>query len=400
MKSVRPLCLATLAGLSVLTSCQGEATEESTATGVTETETADTTDPETTAGICNESDIPLGEGYPAPEADCPDTLSDTASDIQQGFVNTGLAGMALRAELLDPNNINVILCGTGTPVPSNRAQACTAVFVAGKFFLFDAGDGASRSAEGLNLPLADLGALFLTHFHSDHIAGVGEIMSRSWILGRDTPLTIYGGQGVERIVTGFNHIYALDDAYREAHHGPTHFPIEFAPGETGLIPNPGAAGQVVYEKDGVRVLAFSVDHSPIEPALGYRVEYMGKVVGISGDTIATEGLTNLARDADVLVSEVMNKAWIEETECALRALPPAARGADIFRDIRNYHIDVAELGQAANDAGVQTLVLTHMVPTPVDAAQADTLFVAPISETFSGTLEVGDDGDRITIPLN
>ena len=109
MKSVRPLCLATLAGLSVLTSCQGEATEESTATGVTETETADTTDPETTAGICNESDIPLGEGYPAPEADCPDTLSDTASDIQQGFVNTGLAGMALRAELLDPNNINVIL---------------------------------------------------------------------------------------------------------------------------------------------------------------------------------------------------------------------------------------------------------------------------------------------------
>ncbi|MEC9464773.1 MAG: MBL fold metallo-hydrolase [Myxococcota bacterium] len=363
------------------------------------------TEPVTQNGVeddvnaCIDGEIPLGEGHPAPAANCDDPISSTAAAIQQSFFAAAAAQLSLRAELLDPNVINVILCGTGTPVPSERTQACTAVFVGGKFLLFDAGDGASRSIERLQLPLADLEALFLTHFHSDHIAGVGEVISRSWILGRDAPLTVYGGNAIERIVHGFNQIYAVDDAYREAHHGADHFPVDVARARPSLIPDPGVVGQVVYEQDGVKVSAFAVDHAPVEPALGYRVEYKGKVVAISGDTLATEGLSNLSQDADILVSDVMNKAWIEETECALSTLPLATRGADIFRDIRTYHIDVSDLGQTAADAGVRTLMLTHLVPTPADSGQAETLFASPVAESFTGDIQVGTDGDRMTLVL-
>ena len=97
-----------------------------------------------------------------------------------------------RAELLDPTKVTVVTCGTGGPFPSQRAQSCLAVFVNGQFLLFYAGDRAQDSMEDLNLPVTDIDAMFLTHFHSDHIADLGEVMSRSWILGREKPLAVYG----------------------------------------------------------------------------------------------------------------------------------------------------------------------------------------------------------------
>lgn len=351
------------------------------------------------ANACIGGDVPVGPHLEAPPADCPSTLSEAAREIQAGFIGDASQQVVMQSELLDPNVINVVLCGTGTPVPSPRTQSCTAVFVGGKFFLFDAGDGASRSIEALNLPLTRLEALFLTHFHSDHIAGVGEVISRSWILGRTTPVSIYGGALVERIVDGFNLVYGVDDAYRVAHHGAEFFPIDVARAQAQHIQPPGIHGQTVYEEHGIRITAFEVDHSPVVPALGYRIEYRDTVVAISGDTSASEGLTNLAANADILVSDVMNKGFIEDTECALAALPPATRGTAIFRDIRTYHIDVAELGDTAEQANVATLALTHLVPTPADEDQVQNLFRSPIAERFSGALIVGEDGTRITRAL-
>ena len=136
---------------------------------------------------CIGGEVPVGPQTEAPAANCPDALSQTAAEIQAGFIQTATEQIATRTDLLNPEFINVVLCGTGSPIPSPRTQSCTAVFIGGKFFLFDAGDGASRSIESLNLPLINLEAIF-THFHSDHIAGVGEVVSRSWILGRQSSL--------------------------------------------------------------------------------------------------------------------------------------------------------------------------------------------------------------------
>jgi ribonuclease Z len=345
-----------------------------------------------------EGAIPVGDTPPAPAATCSDPPSPISLAIEAQVAARQAAADAARAELLDPTVITVVTCGTGSPVPPPvRAQACTAVFVNGKFLLFDAGDGAQRSMETLNLPVVDLTAVFLTHFHSDHIADLGEVISRSWIFGRTSTVPIYGGEAVDRVVDGFNRIYSLDEVYRTAHHGQELFPPGTFMAQGHEIMGAGEDGVVVFDQDGVTVRAYRVDHSPIEPALGYRVEYAGRSVVVSGDTVDTAGLRNAAAGADVLVSEVMNKSLIREAECALGRLGDE-RNETLTKDIRTYHIDVAELGELAEAAGVATLVLTHQVPA-LDGGLAETFFRAPIEAMYGGTLVVADDGDRITIPI-
>ena len=341
--------------------------------------------------------IPTGPTPPAPAAACAEPPSPLSTAIEAGLNSAQTVADDRRDDLLDPTVITVVMCGTGTPIPSDRAQACTAVFANGKFLLFDAGDGSQRSMESLNLPMVDLTAVFLTHFHSDHIADLGEVISRSWIGGRTSTVPVYGGEEVERVVDGFNLIYGPDEAYRTAHHGEALFPPGTFPAQSNEIVGADENGVVVFSEDGVTVTAYGVDHSPVEPALGYRVEFAGKSVVISGDTIDTPGLQNASAGADVLVSEVMNKSVVEETECALGRLGNA-RNETIFKDIRSYHIDVAELGNLAEAAGVGTLVLTHQVPS-LTGSLVETFFTTPVSAVYSGTLVVAVDGDEVTIPI-
>ena len=357
---------------------------------------ADSAVPESVAS-CSPESVTLSETPPAAEAACSVPPTPISTLIENGFSEQLSDQELRRTELLDPSRITVLTCGTGSPVPSDRAQSCLAVFANGKFLLFDAGDRAQESMENLNLPVTDIDAIFITHFHSDHVADLGEVMSRSWILGRTEPITIYGGFGVEYIVNAFNAIYAADEAYRVAHHGEEIFPVPLlATASTVLDAGPG--GREIYEEDGVKVIAFQVDHSPVGVALGYRVEYAGKAVGISGDTIDTAGLRALSANADVLVSDVMNKSLVEETECAFGRIPDP-RLEKIFRDIRSYHIDVTEVAEVARDGEVPTLVMTHLVPASDNPAQLDLAFRQPASAIYNGNLIIAEDGTEVVIPV-
>jgi len=350
-------------------------------------------------GECPSDSLPLGEAPPLPGDACAEPPTPLGVAFEQAVEAGQAQSDANAAELLDPSTITVVTCGTGSPIGGARAQACIAVFAGGRFLLFDAGDRAQISMEDLGLPVTDLDAVFLTHFHSDHMADLGEVISRSWILGRTTPLPVYGGEAIDRVVYGFNLAYTPDEGYRREHHGETVF-AEYAvlPAEAWRIEPPGPEGSVVYDEDGLVVRAFGVDYSPVEPSLGYRVEYGGRSVAISGDTVATEGLERLAEGADVLVSEVMDKGWTLEAACAMERLGDA-RNSKIFRDIRTYHIGVEELGTLARDAGVERLVLLHMVPA-VPAAQAETLFGDPLRAVFDGEIGFADDGTRVTLDLD
>tara|TARA_R110002049_G_scaffold95178_1_gene233780 strand:+ start:2909 stop:4042 length:1134 start_codon:yes stop_codon:yes gene_type:complete len=351
----------------------------------------------TTGAMCMPGDVLLNPTPEAPMAACSVPPSPYSSLIEAGATAQAVATETRRAELLDPSRITVVTCGTGSPFPSERAQSCLAVFVNGKFLLFDAGDRAQNSIENLNLPVMDIETVFLTHFHSDHIADLGEVVSRSWILGRTQPIEIYGGPEVEQVVNGFNLVYAADEIYRVEHHGEAVFPNPTA-ATAVVIERPGPEGRVVYESDGVSVLAYSVDHSPIGTALGYRIEYAGKVVAISGDTIDTPGLHALAANADVFVSEVMNKGAVEDMECAFGRIPDS-RLEKIFADIRSYHIDLPELAQLASDADVATLVMTHLVPAPLSPVQGDAFFSQPAAAIFGGTIVLAEDGTEVVIRL-
>ncbi|MEM6928939.1 MAG: MBL fold metallo-hydrolase [Myxococcota bacterium] len=341
--------------------------------------------------------VPLNATPPLPGDACADPVPPQFQ-VLEATLRTGQAqGDAARAELLDPRVLTVVTCGTGGPLPSDRAQACTAVFAGGRFFVFDAGDGAQASMEDLGLPVADLAAVFLTHFHSDHMADLGEVMSRTWILGRTTPLPIYGGAAIERVVEGFNLAYTADEQYRIAHHGEEVLP------PTTLLAEPvrvasSVEGTVVYDEGGVVVRAYDVDHSPIGTALGYRVEYQGRAVGISGDTIDTAGLSALAEGTDILVSEVMDSNFALEMSCALERTGDV-RNAAIFRDIRTYHIDVTDLAQVAAVADVGTLVLTHLVPT-LPPEQAPSFFETPMQGIYDGQIVVAEDGTQVTLPID
>ncbi len=345
--------------------------------------------------VIPESELLNDDGTPIHE--CPGDPGRQGNRIESQAEQADEDAEEMAAELFDPDRITVVTCGTGSPVPSDRAQTCTALFVGGKFLLFDAGDRAQPTMEAIGLPVADLHAIFITHFHSDHIADLGEAISRSWIVGRTTPITVYGPEGIEPIVDSFVEIYTPDVQYRVDHHGETVFP-EAALLVSSQTVEHDEEGVVVYDQDGVTVRAFTVAHEPIEPAVGYRVEHRGRVVGISGDTIDVEGARALATNADILVSEVLEHGFTRDAACALERAGDSRNGK-IFADIRDYHIGAETLGRMAEEVGVDTLVLTHLVPS-VSQSQAKDRFQPPIRNGgFTGELVVGEDGGMVVIEL-
>lgn len=319
--------------------------------------------------------------------------------LRRMIINNQTQASETAAELQRTNRITTILVGTGSPIAQVGPQTSTAVFVNGQFLLFDAGNNALSSMNSLNLPLDEVDAVFITHFHNDHYADLGDVMEWSWIRGRRQILPIYGPTGIDQIVDGFRSAYELEESYRTAHHGEELMPPEWAPSESiEFAPPTDDSAVVVYERDGVTVKAFRVDHAPVEPSAGYRIEYAGMVVVLSGDTVATTSLLEHSRNADLLVAEAMNKEVVTAIENVLREIGQTDQ-ATIMLDIRDYHMDVSEVGALAEEAGVKRLALNHLAPKPQGNLQAKRLYQDPVKESYTGEIFVGEDGMQIIIPL-
>jgi ribonuclease Z len=184
-----------------------------------------------------------------------------------------------------------------------RAGPCSAVIVGGKVFLVDSGEGAARNLSRMGIPAGRIEAIFLTHFHSDHIDGLPPVLLQRWIGGTHTqPTPLFGPEGVEAVAAGFNAAYALDKGYRTAHHGPAVAPPS-GHGAAPMVFSAEAAaapdGVVVYNAGGLVVRAFTVDHGPVSPAVGYRFDYGGRSVVFSGDTAVSPHLNAMASGADL-----------------------------------------------------------------------------------------------------
>ena len=299
------------------------------------------------------------------------------------------------------DGLHVALCGTGSPLPSpTRAGPCQVVIAGTHMFVVDAGEGAARNIALMGLPNACIEALFLTHFHSDHINGMGPMMMLRWTgAAASAPLPVYGPTGVERVMAGFNAAYATDNGYRTAHHGPALVP----PSGAGAVAVPFAlppAGQgdtvVVWDKDGLKVTAFRVDHGPIDPAIGYRFDYKGRSVVISGDTKPVPSLVTAATGADLLIHEALQPKLVQLLTNGL-----AAKGinntAQITRDILNYHTTPEEAARHAEAAGVRHLVLSHIVPA-IPSRFFYPAFLGDAPSYFDGPITVGEDGMLFSLP--
>ena len=310
----------------------------------------------------------------------------------------GAAQAAARDRFADlPDGLHVALCGTGSPLPSrDRAGACTVVIAGKAMFVVDAGEGGARNISMMGLPNGNIRALFLTHYHSDHIDGLGPMMLLRWTAsGNTAPLPVYGPDGVEAVIGGFNAAYAADNRYRTAHHGAVVTPPTAA-GATAMPFAMPAAATVVYEADGLKVTAFPVDHRPVQPAVGYRFDYKGRSVVISGDTAPSASLETAAKGADLLIHEALQPEMVQELSDRLKAAGRPMTG-QIMHDILDYHASPAQAADSARRAGVKMLVLSHIVP-PLPSRAFYAAFLDGAESHFDGPIVVGEDGQYFSLP--
>ncbi len=312
---------------------------------------------------------------------------------------------ATRNDLLAPDSLRVLLSGTGNPLPDrDRAAACTAIFAGGNIYLVDIGPGAWKNLALWRIPGPRVAAIMLTHFHSDHIGDLGELNLETWANGRDHPLRVYGPPGVDQVVEGFAQAYALDEGYRVAHHGAALMPPanwQMQPLTVKIDTPPGAspcAGgcATVLEENGLKVTAFTVDHAPVAPAYGYRFDYKGRSVVVSGDTIKCANLVKVATGADVLIHEAQAAHLVKLIEQGAEEIGNA-RVAKIMSDILRYHTTPVEAASEANRAGVQLLVLSHIGP-PTSNLLARIAFMRGVAEVRPHGVLIGYDGLLLTLP--
>ena len=305
------------------------------------------------------------------------------------------------AEVFDGKALRVILCGTSSPLPDpDRAKACTIVVAGDKAYIIDTGPESWEQLARMQFPAASIAGIFLTHFHSDHIGDLGEFRMQTMVAGRQQMLPVYGPHGVQPIVDGFNMIYAEDARLRLAHHGEGVVNLAASPlvaKEFGAGFGGDLSGEEIVLRDGdLTVTAFEVDHDPVRPAVGYRFDWKGRSVVISGDLALSANIVENAKGADVLVSESIanNLIALGARQAQAQSNPRAAK---ILMDIPDYHVSPVEAAQMANEAGVKLLVFTHHIPS----AQVSTpLYFVGVADVRSpDTWVAGYDGFRVDLPV-
>jgi ribonuclease Z len=280
-------------------------------------------------------------------------------------------------------DIRVTLLGTGTPAPvMNRFGASILVEAGEQKFLFDAGRGALQRLTQIGVSWKDVNGVFLTHLHSDHVVGFPDLWLTGWLVAqRQSPLSVWGPRGTGKIMAHLTQAYEYDIAIRRAD--------EHASAAGALIVAEDIAEGFVYERNGVVITPFDVDHAPIEPAFGYRIDYRGRSVVLSGDTRFSENLIRRAEGADLLIHEV----------AAITSHLRAGIAPAVAATITAHHTSPERGGEVFARVKPKLAVYSH-IGRP-SATEEDV--IAPTRMTYSGPLELGEDlmvievGDTVTV---
>ncbi|MCP4087248.1 MAG: MBL fold metallo-hydrolase [Actinomycetia bacterium] len=273
--------------------------------------------------------------------------------------------------------MDIVLTGTGSPLPdADRAGPSTLVKGGDTHLLVDAGRGVvMRMAGAGSLPMF-LGAVLVTHLHSDHVCDLNDVVTTHWVMSQgNATLPIYGPVGTAQFVERQLHALEPDIGYRIEHHdaltaGPQVEVTELEAGDSLTVGD-------------VTVTTGATDHAPVRPTIGFRIEHEGSTAALVGDTLPCVGVDELAAGVDAYVQTVIRRDLVELS------------ANEMFLDILDYHSGVVDAAQTAARVGAGRLVLTHMVPAPTPDQYPE--WQARAAEHFDGEIIIGDDLTTITI---
>jgi len=272
--------------------------------------------------------------------------------------------------------IRVTLLGTGTPRPLiARFGPSTLVEAGREKIVIDAGRGVAQRLWQVGVSYGDVTAVLLTHLHSDHVVGLPDLWLTGWLVARiDRPLDLWGPAGTVEMASHLEAAFAVDRAIRVSDDG--------MPAAGGRITAHDIGEQIVFERNGVKVTAFLVDHGALKPALGYRIDYAGHSVVLSGDTRQSPNLIRVARGTDLLIHEVA-------------AIPEAGLAGDAhLRVIASHHTIPERAGDVFTAAHPKLAVYSHIV---LRGGGTTDDIVRLTRTTYDGPLVVGADLMRFIV---
>lgn len=270
------------------------------------------------------------------------------------------------------DSLKVVLLGTGVGPVVNLEQygASTLVEAGGQRLLFDCGRGATLRLAQAGVPIGSVTRVFLTHLHSDHLLALPDLLLVGWAVGRRTsPLTVWGPAGTSDMMDHLQQAFAFDIHTRRDLD--EHFPASGIKVVSHDIPADG----VVFDENGLKVTAFLVDHGLVQPAFGYRIDYRGHSVVLSGDTRVSENLVRHAQGVDVLIHEAIDPEL-------LRTRPDRPSAATVEAIIA-HHTTPEQAGTIFTRVAPRLAVYSHAPNTARVLAQTRT--------AYTGALEGAED---------
>lgn len=295
-------------------------------------------------------------------------------------MHSGSATLTTERVEVPTTGTHLLMLGTmaGPVLHPARAMSGQAIVVDGALYLVDCGYGVMQRMAQAGLSPSQIKAIFITHHHSDHTADYPALTHLAWIQGIKGTISVLGPPPLRRLHEAALASNAADAEIRIAATGRTpvaeHFRVE------EII-----AGGRIYADGGLTVTAALVNHPPFRHAFAYRFDTQDRSIVISGDTTPSDALISLARGADVLVHEAMYVPAIDRMLARRSYVPPKLRAF-----LMEGHTSAEDCGRIAAQAGVGTLVLTHLLPGD-DPEMTDDIWRAEASKTFGGRVLVGRD---------
>jgi ribonuclease Z len=291
------------------------------------------------------------------------------------------------------SSLRVMLLGTagGPTFSAQRLGIATLVLAGPERLLFDCGRGLTTGMVALSINPADVTKVFLTHLHSDHIIGLPELYLAPWASqGRSRPLQVWGPDGTRSMMKHLQEAFRFDIHIRRD-------VDEKYPADGIRVVATDIRQGIVHEANGVKVTAFLVDHGPVKPAFGYRVEYRGHSVVLSGDTKPSDNLVRFSQGVDLLIHEVgMSKRDPLLVGPPDELLPGSRQTRGQLKTIADHHTDGLEAGRVFQRVQPKLAVFSHFNVMP-------SATLALVRQSYAGPVEFGEDlmtievGDTVSV---